>query len=138
MRGRIEAEKATSDIWDLKQVRGGLVDLEFIVQFLELVHAADHPAIINQATLVALAAAASEGLLHHDDYRRLAEAGRLLHDLTQILRLTIEGAFDPSSAPKGLKTLLVRSGGTTSFEELETKLKQTLAGVFEAFNRLIV
>ncbi len=136
MRSRIEAEKATSDIWDLKQVRGGLVDLEFITQYLELVHAADHPAILSQTTLVALAAAASEGLVHHDDYRRLSEAGQLLHDLTQVLRLTIEGPFDPVSAPKGLKSLLVRSGGTTSFGDLETKLKQTLADVLEAFDRL--
>jgi glutamate-ammonia-ligase adenylyltransferase len=138
MRSRIEAEKATSDIWDLKQVRGGLVDLEFITQYLELVHAADHPAILSQTTLVALAAAASEGLVHHDDYRRLSEAGQLLHDLTQVLRLTIEGPFDPVSAPKGLKSLLVRSGGTTSFGDLETKLKQTLADVLEAFDRLTV
>jgi [glutamine synthetase] adenylyltransferase / [glutamine synthetase]-adenylyl-L-tyrosine phosphorylase len=138
MRRRIEVEKATSDIWDLKQVRGGLVDLEFIAQHLELVHAADHPAILSQTTLVALAAAASEGLIHHDDYRRLSEAGQLLHDLTQVLRVTLEGPFDPASAPEGLKSLLVRSGGSASFEDLETKLKQTLADVFEAFNRLIV
>ena len=62
----------------------------------------------------------------------------LLHDLTQILRLTLEGPFDPASAPKGLKSLLVRSGGSASFEDLETKLKQTLADVLEAFNSLIV
>lgn len=138
MRRRVEAEKATSDIWDLKQVRGGLVDLEFIVQFLQLVHAAEHPAILNQTTLVALAAAASEGVIHNDDYLRLERAGQLLHDLTQVLRLTIEGPFDPASAPKGLKLLLARSGDTTSFEDLETKLKQTLADVSDAFNRLIV
>jgi glutamate-ammonia-ligase adenylyltransferase len=138
MRRRIEAEKATRDIWDLKQVRGGFVDLEFLTQHLELVHAAEHPAILSPTTLVALAAAASEGLINDDDYRRLSEAGQLLHNLTQVLRLTIEGAFDPRSAPKGLKSLLVRSGGKASFEELETKLKQTLADVFEAFNRLIV
>ena len=138
MRRRVEAEKATSDIWDLKQVRGGLVDLEFIVQYLQLVHAAEHPAILNQTTLVALAAAASEGVIHNDDYLLLAHAGQLLHDLTQVLRLTIEGPFDPASAPKGLKLLLARSGDTTSFEDLEIKLKQTLADVAEAFNRLIV
>jgi len=137
MRRRIETEKATTDIWDLKQVRGGLVDLEFIVQFLQLVHAADHPAILSQTTLAVLAAAASAGLIHDDDYRRLAEAGQLLHDLTQVLRLTIEGPFEPASAPKGLKSLLARSGDTTSFEDLEIKLKQTLADVLEAFNRLI-
>ncbi|MFA5958152.1 bifunctional [glutamine synthetase] adenylyltransferase/[glutamine synthetase]-adenylyl-L-tyrosine phosphorylase [Hyphomicrobium sp.] len=138
MRRRIEAEKASADIWDLKQVRGGLVDLEFIVQYLQLVHAAEHPAILSQTSIASLAAAASAGLIPDDDYRRLADAGRLLHDLTQVLRLTIEGPFDPASAPKGLKSLLVRSGDTTSFEDLETKLKQTLADVLEAFNRLIV
>src|SRR5262249_51580213 len=41
MRARIEKEKGTKDIWDLKQVRGGLVDLEFIAQYLQLVHAAE-------------------------------------------------------------------------------------------------
>lgn len=137
MRRRVETEKATSDIWDLKQVRGGLVDLEFIVQFLQLVHAAEHPSILHQTTLVALAAAASAGVIHNDDYQRLARAGQLLHDLTQVLRLTIEGPFDPASAPKGLKLLLARSGDTTSFEDLEIKLKQTLVDVSDAFNRLI-
>ncbi len=37
MRERIAAEKGTENIWDLKQVRGGLVDLEFIAQYLQLV-----------------------------------------------------------------------------------------------------
>ena len=54
MRARIEKEKGTRDIWDLKQVRGGLVDLEFIAQHLQLVHAADHPTVLNQNTVAAL------------------------------------------------------------------------------------
>ena len=33
MRARIDKEKGTDDIWELKQVRGGLVDLEFIAQY---------------------------------------------------------------------------------------------------------
>jgi glutamate-ammonia-ligase adenylyltransferase len=138
MRRRIEVEKATQDIWDLKQVRGGLVDLEFIAQHLQLIHAADHPQILNQTTLNALAAMAAEGLIAAEDHRRLASAGRLLHDLTQILRVTLEGHFDPASAPKGIKSLLVRAGDATSFEALEKKLRQALADVWEAFNRLIV
>jgi [glutamine synthetase] adenylyltransferase / [glutamine synthetase]-adenylyl-L-tyrosine phosphorylase len=137
MRQRIEAEKATTDIWDLKQVRGGLVDLEFITQHLQLVHAADHPAILNQTTLVALAAAAAEGLISEADYLRLSEGGQLLHDLTQVLRLTLEGRFDPVQAPEGLKALLVRSGNAASFEDLEMKLKKTLGEIFSAFKRLI-
>lgn len=138
MRERIEAEKATTDIWDLKQVRGGLVDLEFIAQHLQLVFAADHPSILDQTTLVTLDTAASEGLISPEDHRRLASAGQLLHNLTQILRLTLEGPFNPATAPKGLRSLLVRAAGLASFEELEQKLKQSLADVRDAFERLIV
>jgi glutamate-ammonia-ligase adenylyltransferase len=138
MRERIEAEKATTDIWDLKQVRGGLVDLEFIAQHLQLVFAADHPSILNQTTLVALASAASQGLISPEDHRRLSAAGQLLHNLTQILRLTLEGPFHPASAPKGLKSLLVRAADTASFEDLEAKLNQSLADVREAYDRLII
>ena len=47
MRARIEKEKGTEDIWDLKQVNGGLVDLEFIVQYLQLVHAHERPEILE-------------------------------------------------------------------------------------------
>jgi len=138
MRNRIEAEKATSDIWDLKQVRGGLVDLEFIVQHLQLVFAAEHPRILDQTTLVALDVAASEGLIPVEEHRRLSAAGQLLHDLTQILRLTLEGPFHPASAPKGLKSLLVRAGEAQSFDDLERKLKDALAEIRGAFDRLIV
>jgi glutamate-ammonia-ligase adenylyltransferase len=137
MRERIEAEKATTDIWNLKQVRGGLVDLEFIAQHLQLVFAADHPAILDQKTLSTLSAAAAEGLIPPEDHRRLLAAGQLLHNLTQILRLTLEGPFIPASAPKGLKSLLVRAADAASFEELEQKLKQALADIRSAFDRLI-
>lgn len=137
MRERIEAEKATTDIWDLKQVRGGLVDLEFITQHIQLVHAPDHPGILSQTTLVALAAADAEGVINEADYRLLSEAGELLQDLTQVLRLTLEGRFEPAEAPEGLKALLVRSGATASFQDLETKLERTLGEVHAAFNRLI-
>jgi glutamate-ammonia-ligase adenylyltransferase len=138
MRERIEAEKATTDIWNLKQVRGGLVDLEFIAQHLQLVFAAGHPAILNQTTLSTLSAAAAEGLIPPEDHQRLLAAGQLLHNLTQILRLTLEGPFNPASAPKGLKSLLVRAADAGSFEELEQKLKQALADIRGAFDRLIV
>ena len=35
MRAKIADDKGSADVWDLKQVRGGLIDLEFIAQFLQ-------------------------------------------------------------------------------------------------------
>src|SRR6185312_13778149 len=63
MRARIEKEKGTTDIWDLKQVRGGLVDLEFIAQYLQLIHAHDRPDILSPNTITALTNLSRAGLL---------------------------------------------------------------------------
>jgi len=137
MRKRIESEKGTTDIWNLKQVRGGLVDLEFIAQYLQLIYAAARPEILNQTTLLALKSANYAGVLSAADHERLDSAGRLIEEVTQLLRLCLDSAFDPAQAPAGLKDRLAKATGSGSFEELENKLKQTLAGVLEIFERLI-
>ena len=41
MRRAIALEKGEDDVWDLKLAAGGLVDIDFIAQYLQLVHAAD-------------------------------------------------------------------------------------------------
>lgn len=137
MRGRIAAEKGTDNLWDLKQVRGGLVDLEFIAQYLQLVHAPRHPGILDQNTLAALGKLQAAGLLADADAEKLISAGRLIHDLTQIVRLCLEGAFDPTTAPAGLKELIARAGDAPGFEALESRLKQVLGEVHGLFDTLV-
>ena len=137
MRQRIETEKGSDELWDLKQVRGGLVDLEFIAQHLQLVHAAKHADVLDQSTLAAFARLSAAGVLAEADSNALTQSGRLVHDLTQILRLSLDQAFDPKSAPKALKARLVRAGQADDFEHLETKLKQALGRVHEDFDRLV-
>jgi glutamate-ammonia-ligase adenylyltransferase len=67
----------------------------------------------------------------------LIPAMRLLHDLTQVLRLCVEGSFDPATAPKGLQELLARAGDASSFAELEVRLKETLGRVAGLFREII-
>ena len=137
MRSRIAAEKGTDNIWNLKQVRGGLVDLEFIAQHLQLVHAARHPGVLSQNTLAAFRNLAAAGLLPAADADRLMRATRLIHNLTQVLRLCLEEDFDPATAPSGLKALLARAGDAPDFAALERDLRETLAGVGVQFSRLV-
>ena len=40
-------ECGDSDRWNLKYVAGGLIDIEFIAQYLQLVHAAQLPDILD-------------------------------------------------------------------------------------------
>jgi glutamate-ammonia-ligase adenylyltransferase len=138
MRARIEKEKGTRDIWDLKQVRGGLVDLEFIAQYLQLVHAAGHPGILSTNTLAALTNLHQAGLLPAAAADVLLPAARLLHNLTQVLRLCLDGPFEPHKAAPGLKVLLARAGEAVDFARLEADLAQRQAEVSMLFNTLIV
>jgi [glutamine synthetase] adenylyltransferase / [glutamine synthetase]-adenylyl-L-tyrosine phosphorylase len=138
MRGLIEKEKGTTDIWDLKQVRGGLVDIEFIAQYLQLIHAHDHPEVLHQNTAQALRQLAAAGLVPAADAETLASAAQLVNNLTQILRLCLDGPFDPAQAPDGLKTLLTRAGEMPDFAHLEASLRQALADVTALFDRLVI
>lgn len=137
MRARIAADKGTDKIWDMKQVRGGLVDLEFIVQYLQLVSASAQPAVLDQNTLAALDRLARAGIIGRQEADGLIAAGRLIHALTQITRLSLDHPFDPGHAPQGLKALLARAAGEATFEAVEAALRRAECVVAQAFDRLI-
>ncbi|MCC2111183.1 MAG: bifunctional [glutamine synthetase] adenylyltransferase/[glutamine synthetase]-adenylyl-L-tyrosine phosphorylase, partial [Hyphomicrobiales bacterium] len=137
MRARIYREKGSEDIWDLKQVSGGLVDVEFIAQYLQLIHAAEHPDILDTNTAGALTKAARLGLLDAASAEILLPAVRLYHDLTQILRLCIETRFEPAEATREFKELLAQAGTLPDFSTLEAHLRDTEAAVRGCFAQLI-
>ena len=95
MRHAIAQEKGDGDRWDLKYAAGGLVDIEFIAQYLQLVHAAQTPEILDTSTTRVLDKAWRLGLLTTEDAEVLRRAVRLYHDLTQILRLCLPGRSIP-------------------------------------------
>ena len=138
MRARIEKEKGTRDPWELKQVRGGLVDLEFIAQHLQLVHGSAHPRVLSQSTVEAFENLAQAGILEADAAEALLPAARLFNNLTQVLRLCLDEPFVPAKAPDGLKSLLARAGDTPDFRHLEAELIAREAEVATLFDRLIV
>ena len=95
MRAMIEKEKGTRNIWQTKTYKGGLVDVEFIAQFLQIVHAAEDPGILDQNTANALQRLIAAGFLNAPDGDALLKASALYQDISQIVRLCTEGSFDP-------------------------------------------
>ena len=138
MRVRIAEEKGSSDIWDLKQVRGGLIDLEFIAQFLQIVNPSAHPDVLDQNTEAALTKLSGAGALAPGDAEVLVPAARLYHTLTQVLRLCLDKPFVAEEAPRALKDLLARASDMPDFNMLEATLKETLLAVHDAFERIVV
>src|SRR5476649_2859651 len=63
MRYAITRERGEDVRWNLKYAAGGLIDLEFIAQYLQLVHAAEHPDILDTSTARVLEKATQLDLL---------------------------------------------------------------------------
>jgi glutamate-ammonia-ligase adenylyltransferase len=137
MRRAIAVEKPESERWDLKYAAGGLIDLEFIAQFLQLVHAAALPGILDTSTAGVFEAAYRLGVLSVEDAEVLRPATRLYHDLTQVLRLCLPGPFDPKTAGAGLLVLLARAADVPDFATLEAHVADTQARVRRCFDKIV-
>ena len=92
MKARAEAIVASRglDLRELKLGRGGIRDVEFSVQLLQLVHGGRDPALRLRATLACLAELADAGYVAAEDAAALAIAYRFLRTVEHRLQLVEE------------------------------------------------
>lgn len=137
MRRAIALEKGEDDIWDFKYAAGGTVDIDFIAHFLQLVHAAEKPDILNVNTLHVLDNAVRLGVLPRSAVEVLRPAARLYHDLTQILRLCVSDRFAPETAGEDLLRMMARAGDAPDFSSLEARVRETQIEVRRVFLEIV-
>jgi glutamate-ammonia-ligase adenylyltransferase len=137
MRRAVALEKGEDDVWDLKYAAGGMVDVDFIAQYLQLVHAAEKPEILDVSTLHVLDNAARLGVLPQSAAETLRSATRLYHDLTQILRLCVSDKFRPETAGVDLLRVMARAGDAPDFSSLEARVRETQTEVRRVFGELL-
>ena len=89
MRARLhEAHPNRSGLFDVKHDRGGMIDVEFAVQYLVLAHAHRYPDLTgNLGNIALLKRAADHGLIAPDLAERCREAYREFRRLQHALRL---------------------------------------------------
>ncbi|MBN8920298.1 MAG: bifunctional [glutamine synthetase] adenylyltransferase/[glutamine synthetase]-adenylyl-L-tyrosine phosphorylase, partial [Rhizobiales bacterium] len=137
MRRAIATEKGEDERWDLKYAAGGLVDLEFIGQYLQLVPGAAHPDILDTSTAGVFDKAWRLGILPVTEAEILRPAVQLYQDLTQILRLCLNGPFDPQTASTQMLGLLARAADLPDFAMLNAHLTETQERVRASFVRIL-
>jgi glutamate-ammonia-ligase adenylyltransferase len=123
MRNRMAESRRNPGFWDVKHRRGGLVDIEFIAQYLQLREAAQHPEILRQNTAAALAALAEAGFLGTGAATELLAALKLWHDVQGLIKLTVAEPFDEATATPALKALLARGAGAVDFAALKADME---------------
>src|SRR3546814_14466252 len=73
---RIAREHPAATIWSVKFAEGGLIDLDFLAQYLQLRHAAERPEVLSTSTQQAFARLADAGVLEEAQTARLIAAPR--------------------------------------------------------------
>ncbi|MBP8265898.1 MAG: bifunctional glutamine synthetase adenylyltransferase/deadenyltransferase, partial [Zoogloea sp.] len=84
----VDAHPNKTELFDLKHDRGGLIDVEFIVQYLVLGHAFEHASLTGNLGNIALLKMAGElGLIPADQAAQVADTYREYRRLQHGLRL---------------------------------------------------
>jgi glutamate-ammonia-ligase adenylyltransferase len=113
MRRRMESEvgRESEASYNIKQGAGGLVDIEFLVQYLQLLYGKQHKRVRVPGTYNALRALKRQELLDEATYRTLMRAYLFLRQLESRLRIVSNQATNELSRdPAKLLPLAQRMG----------------------------
>ena len=130
MRARMLRDLPASGPWDVKLRAGGLVEVEFIAQALQLLCGVREP-----LTRRALALLGEHGALADADARLLIEADHLWRTVQSMLRITVGPVT--AALPLAAAEALLRATGAVDLAALEARMEETARAVRGAFVRYV-
>jgi [glutamine synthetase] adenylyltransferase / [glutamine synthetase]-adenylyl-L-tyrosine phosphorylase len=138
MRLLIDKEKPPSGIWDLKLIAGGVVDIEFIAQVLSLTAPSVSKDLPSHQTRTAdVLKSLGPQMMEPDDLHTVLAALATYTDIAQIMRLCIDGGFDPADAPVGLLDLVCRAADVPDIRMLEADIGRLSKAVRKIFLKTV-
>ncbi len=126
--------------FNLKYSPGGLVDVEYLVQGLQITHGHSHPSLRQTNTREAMQALAAADILKADEATRLRKAHTFLRWMIDSLRVVRGNARDvtlPVEGTEEFEFLTRRMGYTADKSKLNTELIRYTADVQEINRRLL-
>jgi glutamate-ammonia-ligase adenylyltransferase len=136
MLARITQELPQDGLWDVKHCPGGMIELAFIAEALQLIFGPADPALLRPNTAAALRALAAAGHLSAIDSGKLIGADFLWRTIQGIARITGMRQRD-DDPPAALLAPLLRATSTIDLAHLRFTMAQTQNDVREIFTRLI-
>ncbi len=138
---KLAARRGDSGL-DIKLTRGGIRDIEFLVQCLQRLHGGREPWLRHGGTQFALFRLRDKLLLSGSEYARLAEAYRFLRYVEHRLqfdedRQTHKLPSDPEALELLARRMPAGPDGPYTADTFERELDAHLEGVQELYDRLI-
>ncbi|MGZ5353988.1 MAG: [protein-PII] uridylyltransferase family protein [Actinomycetota bacterium] len=121
---------------EVKRGWGGIRDVEFAVQLLQIVHGRRDERLREPNTLAALAALAAEGYVAEPDAEALADAYRFLRTLEHRLQIVRDLRTHELPADRASRTALARSLGLDGPDALQAEYERQTALVRGLHERL--
>jgi glutamate-ammonia-ligase adenylyltransferase len=134
MLARLNTEITAAGPWDVKYRKGGMIELAFIAEALQLIHGPQNPALFRANTAEALRALQKAGHLTQSDSTLLQKADFLWRTIQGINRIT--GLRDQDYAPpQPMLTPLLRATKSATLADLRATMAQAEDDVHDCFLR---
>jgi glutamate-ammonia-ligase adenylyltransferase len=111
MRSRMLRDLPAEGPWDVKLRAGGQIEVEFVAQALQLVHAPNAPALCSPTTRIALDRLGRAGKLPQVDTRLLIRADHVWRTVQGMLRITVGRGAHEELPEASARPLLRAVGG---------------------------
>jgi len=140
---KLAARRGATAEFDVKLTRGGIRDIEFLVQCLQRLHGGRTPWVRHGGTLLALSRLHDKGLLSETEYWRLASAYQFLRHLEHRLQIVDDRQTHTLPSDPAELDLLARRmppaslGGEATRETLLQRLNAHLEQVTAMYERVI-
>ncbi len=134
MRHRIIQQHQHPAPWDWKHRRGGLIDIEFIAQYMLLRHAPSSPDLLAVGTADIIEGLASAGVLDQRTSEQLIAALALWRQIHGVLRIALDSAPDKSEP---VERLMARATGITDPGVRAERITESAEQVLSAYERLV-
>ena len=136
MRERLLQAKSPCNIWDVKDVNGGLTDIAFACQYLALIHA-NKIGVPPRSIGEAIEWLGEKGVLTQEDVSGLAEAHVIFENVLQIGRAATGGVFDPESAGEMLCARMTSACGAKTIDSASRILTARQSMVAKIYRKVL-
>lgn len=123
MRARVLKQHGSDNPLAIKHAKGGLMDLEFLCQYLRLKYGPEHPDILHPNSMDSLKEMKASGILPEETADRLMDILKLYLNISGLKQLCLGGRKIDESIPLALKNALAKAGEVDNFDALAKKLK---------------
>jgi glutamate-ammonia-ligase adenylyltransferase len=136
MRELIDKEKGSANPFDVKNVKGGLIDIEFVAQWAALRRGLPQGEA-RRTGLADMLRVATPQFVWQDDCEKLLAAAEAFNAVLQLVRVCSDDGFDAKDGPKGLGDLICRELDLPDLRAVTSHLHAMQKEVREIFLRVV-